>query len=278
MITVPDGAEIAEAYRVEARLGSGAFGTVYRVRHRFLGLMALKLLPCDSEDELERLAREGATHARLSHPNITRVFDVNVTEVGGERALYITTEYMPMGDLDSYLSQVHRLPLDDWAVLARDVLSALGYAHGLDSPVLHRDLKPANILVAGREKLLFKVGDFGVSAEIQDRDQRITAAAGTRVFQAPECAFGSYLVESDIYGAAVVLYRALTGTYPYPIPTMSEDSIERSKQDPPPPSRFRLDCRPELDAVMLRGLTPNPFNRYDSALKFGRAIFGAVGD
>src|SRR5262245_33572027 len=109
--------------------------------------MALKLLPFDGESALVQLAHEGAAHARLSHPNITRVFDVNVAEVGGEQALYIASEYMAVGDLDSYLYQVHRLPLREWYVLADDLLSALTYAHNQTPPVFHRDVKPANIFL-----------------------------------------------------------------------------------------------------------------------------------
>jgi serine/threonine-protein kinase len=210
-MSIPDGTEIAQTYRVEARLGNGAFGTVYRVNHRFLGRMALKLLACESNDDIGRLAREGAAHAGLSHPNITRIFEVNLAEVSGERFLYIASEYMAVGDLDSYLGQVHRLPNNEWSVLADHVLSALDFAHNQPNPVLHRDLKPANILIGGGSAPAFKVGDFGVSAALQ-KDQRVVASAGTVVFQAPECAFGSYVVESDIDGAAIVLYRALTGT------------------------------------------------------------------
>ena len=271
------GTEIEGTYRIEERLGSGGFGTVYRVSHRFLGRMALKLLLCASDDDLRRLATEGAAHARLFHPHVTRVFDVNVTSINGERYLYIACEYMPLGDLESYLGQVHRLDTADWTALVGDVLSALDYAHSQSSPVLHRDIKPANILLGGQENLDFKLGDFGVSAEIQNREHMIARSAGTIIFQAPECAFGSYLVESDIYGAGVVLYRALTGTYPFPVGGKLDDrTTQQAKQDPPPPSRFRLDCSADLDAVLLRALAPDPFNRFRSAVQFETAVQNAL--
>jgi len=277
VITIPEGVDIAGTYCVEARIGAGAFGTVYRVRHRFLGRMALKLVPCGTEEELERLALEGAAHARLSHRNITRVFDVNTTEVGGERVLYIASEYMPVGDLDSYLAQVHRLPLAECAVLADDVLSALSYSHEREAPVFHRDIKPANIFLGGEKEVVFKLGDFGVSAELRNREERITAAAGTVMFQAPECAFGPYLAQSDVYGAAFVLFRALTGTYPYPVGVNSGDSwTQRLKQRPSLPSRFSLDCSRELDEVMIRALSPDPFERYSSPGAFQLAILAVL--
>lgn len=277
MITIPDGTEIAGTYRVEARLGGGAFGTVYRVHHRFLGRMALKLLACPKSENMERLAQEGAAHARLSHPNITRVFDVNVTEISGEKLLYIASEYMPLGDLHIYLGRLSRLPLDEWAILASDILSALAHAHEQPRPLLHRDIKPANIFLGGEQNLVFKLGDFGVSAELLHQELRIVAAAGTIAFQAPECAFGAYLPESDIYGAGLVLYRALTGTYPRP-PGMdgTVGSGTSDSDEPPPPSRFRLDCSAELDSVILRAIAHDPFARFQTARELRAAVAGAI--
>ena len=276
MITIPDGQEIAGSYRVEARLGSGAFGTVYRVHHRFLGRLALKVLEYDTDADLNRLAKEGAAHAKLAHPNITRVYDVNVTELSGDRFLYIASEYMSMGNLGSYLNLVSRLKMNEWRTLARDILGALMCAHKQESPVLHRDITLANILVGGTSShLIFKLGDFGVSAELRD-GRRVASAAGTLLFLAPECGFGPYLVESDVYSAAVVLYKALTGTYPFPVGQSEEDPAHyEAKQNPQPPSRFLLGCGPDLDAVMLRGLAPNPFDRFRSASDFRCAILDA---
>jgi serine/threonine-protein kinase len=278
MIAIPDGTTIADAYRIDARLGSGAFGTVYRVEHRFLGRMALKLLSYESDHQLRRAAAEGAAHARLTHPNVTRVFDVNTCDVSGELFLYIASEYMPMGDLDRYLDDVQRMSLVEARRLAGHLLAALEYAHGQDPPLLHRDLKPANVLLGGHEDLTFKLADFGVSAELSAASG-VVAAAGTIVFQAPECSFGPYLVESDIYGAAVVLYRALTGVYPFPLGADALDAgaLEHAKQNPPPPSRFFLGCNAATDQVMLQALAPNPFNRYHTAADFKCAILAALG-
>ena len=277
MIVIPDGQEIAGSYRVEARLGSGAFGTVYRVHHRFLGRLALKVLEYDTEADLDRLAKEGAAHAKLAHPNITRVYDVNVAELSGDRFLYIASEYMSMGTLGSYLSLVNRFELKEWQSLAGDILGALTYAHGRSTPLLHRDITLENILVGGTSSHpVFKLGDFGISAELRD-GSRVVNAVGTFLFLAPECGLGPYLVESDVYSAAVVLYKALTGTFPFPVVQSVDDPGQyEAKQKPLPPSRFLLGCRPELDAVMLRGLAPNPFDRYRTASDFRCAIQDAT--
>ena len=125
------------------------------------------------------------------------------------------------------------------------------------------------MLVGGRESLAFKVADFGVSAELAG-GSRVASAGGTVVFLAPECSFGPYLAESDIYGAVVVLYRGLTGVYPFPLGLGEQEvaALEQAKQDPPPPSRFRLGCGEAIDRVMLRALAPNPFERYGTAAEF----------
>lgn len=276
MISIPDGQEVAGSFRVEARLGSGAFGTVYRVEHRFLGRLALKLLAYDSDNELGSLANEAATHAGLAHPNITRVYDVDVTEVSGERFLYIASEYMPLGSLESYLNLAGCLNAAEWQALVSDLLGALEHAHSQTPSLLHRDITLGNILVGGTASHpVFKLGDFGISARLRD-GRRAVAAAGTLLFLAPECGLGSYLKESDLYSAAVVLYKALTGGYPFPIPGLGNDpAAYEAKQAPLPPSHFLLASGYELDAVMLRALAPNPFDRYRSAVALKTSLLDA---
>lgn len=274
VIELLPGTLVAGTYRIDARLGRGAFGAVYRAQHRFIGRVALKLIAYSTPQDLERIASEGGRHARLSHPNITRVFDVNTTEVLDTSALYIASEYMALGDLDRYLETKQRMPISDVIRLADDVLAALTYAHSLSTPLLHRDLKPANILLCGDSSLTFKVADFGVSAEVSAAIG-VSQAAGTVVFQPPECAFGPYLVQSDLYGAALIIYRALTGTYPF-AQMLTINAAERRDGQPVRPSLFRMECDDAIDSVMLRSLDPDPFLRYPSASDFRTEILGVL--
>jgi len=262
VIELLPGTLVAGTYRIDARLGRGAFGAVYRAEHRFIGRVALKVIEYGTPQDLERISSEGGRHARLNHPNITRVFDVNTTELAETQALYIASEYMALGDLDRYLEAKLRIPLPEVRQLADQVLAALTYAHSLPTPLLHRDLKPANVLLGNGSEIVFKVADFGVSAEVSGA-AGLSQAAGTIVFQPPECAFGPYLVQSDIYGAALLIYRALTGTYPFA--RMFDSEGPRTLSEPAPPSRFRMECGAAVDAVMLRALDPDPFRRYASA-------------
>jgi serine/threonine-protein kinase len=273
-MTLPAGTVVAGTYRIDAPLGHGAFGSVYRAEHRFLGRVALKFLTCKSDVELLSAAREGASQARLNHPNILRVFDVNTAQVGGDDVLFIATEYLGLGDLDRYLSGAPRLPLAEVRKLAIDVLGALEHAHARN--VLHRDLKPANIFLDGERQLRFVLGDFGVSAELTKSTQ-VSRAAGTVVFQPPECALGPYVRESDIYGVAVVIFRALTGAFPFPVAVAIDDpALARAKKNPPAPSRFLLSATPAIDQVLLRALHPDPFERFRTAQEFRLAIQGAL--
>jgi serine/threonine protein kinase len=160
VIELLPGTLVAGTYRIDARLGRGAFGAVYRAEHRFIGRVALKLIEYGTSHDLERIASEGGRHARLNHPNVTRVFDVNTTELTDTQALYIASEYMALGDLDRYLDVKHRMPLSEVIQLAGDILAALSYAHSFSTPLLHRDLKPANVLIGGGPSLVFKVTDF----------------------------------------------------------------------------------------------------------------------
>lgn len=260
MIELRPGTVVAGTYRVDARLGSGAFGAVYRANHRFLGRVALKLIAIEDARDLDRLGTEGSRHASLNHPNITRVFDVNTAEIGDLAALYISSEYMAIGDLDHYLQLRQRLPIAEVSVLADQLLSGLGYAHSRTPPVLHRDIKPSNILLDRQPTMTFKLADFGVSAEVI-RMHGVAAAAGTVAFQPPECAFGPYLVQSDLYGAALVIFRALTGTYPFGGMLTSTASAPVDHRNPAKPSSFRFDCSSRLDEILLTALNADPFKR-----------------
>jgi eukaryotic-like serine/threonine-protein kinase len=106
-----------------------------------------------------------------------------------------------------------------------------------------------------------------VSAELSGA-AGVSQAAGTIVFQPPECAFGPYLVQSDVYGAALIIYRALTGTYPFAHLLDADAPAGIGDRQPVLPSRFRMECSAAVDSVMLRALGPDPFSRYASAAEF----------
>lgn len=199
-------------YSVQRMLGKGGMATVYLAVHeKFERDVALKVMaPALSADEgfRERFLREAKIVAKISHPHIVAVYDVN--EVNGIH--YIAMEYHAGGDLKARLRD--GLSVREAIGILRDMAKALDYAHS--KGYLHRDIKPDNILfrVDGSAVLT----DFGI-AKATEGDANLTQmgmVAGTPKYMSPEQARGQPLdADSDLYSLGVVLFEMLTGRLPY---------------------------------------------------------------
>ncbi len=172
----------------------------------------------------ERFAREGSMLARLTHPNIARLFDAGVAASAGARGQpYLVLEYIDGVPIDRYCD-AHRLSIEQRLRLFLDVLSAVAHAHS--NLILHRDLKPSNILVTaqGQVKLL----DFGIGKLLAEQDTvasatELTQLAGrafTADYAAPEqVQDGDVTTATDVYVLGVLLYELLAGRHPTTLPT-----------------------------------------------------------
>ncbi|MFN3586248.1 MAG: serine/threonine-protein kinase [Moraxellaceae bacterium] len=199
-------------YTLLRTLGKGGMATVYlAMQEKFEREVALKVMaPALSADAgfRERFLREAKIVARISHPNIVAVYDVN--EVDGVH--YIAMEYHPGGDLKSRLRE--GIGLREALAITKDVARALAYAHS--KGYVHRDIKPDNILfrVDGSAVLT----DFGI-AKATEGDANLTQigmVAGTPKYMSPEQARGQTLEgAADLYSLGVVLHEMLTGRLPY---------------------------------------------------------------
>ncbi|WP_123784131.1 serine/threonine-protein kinase [Corallococcus macrosporus] len=282
LVRTPDadeyaGKTIAFKYRVEALIGEGGMGKVYRARQLSLDkVVVLKVLRhtlLSDERTVARFQREAKAASRLNHPNSISVLDFGQAEDG---ALYIAMEYVAGQDLHQILSR--EWPLNEGRVvrIVSQVLSALSDAHG--AGVIHRDLKPENIMVEPRrnEPDFVKVLDFGIAKITDSTDDgpaltRAGFVCGTPEYMSPEQARGSQLDHrSDLYAVGVILYQLMTGLLPFESDSAVGFATKHLTEEPPPPTRRRPDARisPAMERLILRALSKNPADRPASAEAF----------
>ena len=209
-------AALAPRYLIEAKIGVGGMGHVFRARDTWLDrVVAVKVLRPElaTARSMERFTREARLLARLNHPNILAIHDSNPADEGG--LLYYVMDYAPDETLASKLARGPLSP-DALARLTHDLLSALSYAHA--QGVIHRDVKPSNIFVLpGR----FLLGDFGIARLLVEGESSDAVTAegvqpGTLAYMAPEQLAGRPVTPAaDLNAAGMVLYEAATGR-PWP--------------------------------------------------------------
>lgn len=271
---------VGSTYVVEQLLGGGAYGDVYRVRHRFLGLQAMKVLrPDPMNQSVEGLLAEARLLVDLLHPNIVRVYDANESATPAGTFAYITMEHLPVGTLSSLLARRVRLPLPSVLEIGSQLLSALDCAHRSSPPVIHRDITPGNVLVSRESPIFVKLADFGNAGRVHP-ETRILRAAGTIRYLPPEAAFGFATELGDLYAVALLLYEALTGAAAFPsvatqrstLVELRTELLEGKKHRPLPPSRLRADVPPAVDEMLLRALAPKAEDRFSSASEFLKSV------
>jgi sugar lactone lactonase YvrE len=224
------------AYVLEAELGAGGMGVVYRAHDARLGrAVALKLLPPTTDEErLARFEREARILAALSHPNIAGIHTLE--EADGQR--FLTMELVKGTTLAAALDK-GALPLAEALDACRQVALALEAAH--DAGVVHRDLKPGNVMLAPDGQV--KVLDFGL-ARIDDPAEneasihtvaatRAGIVLGTAAYMSPEQARGRPLDRrTDLWSFGCVLYECLTGRQAFPGETVSDSIAKILERDP----------------------------------------------
>jgi serine/threonine-protein kinase len=259
-------------YRIEAMLGAGAMGVVYRAfdphieRH-----VALKTVRHDLFDGgeraslLARLRNEAQAGGRLAHPNIVGVYDYGETA----DTAFIAMELVNGQGLKQLLDAGRPLALAtalDWFA---QLLAALGFAHA--HGVVHRDIKPANLLVSEQGRL--KVADFGV-AHVESSTLTLAGAMiGTPCYMSPEQFTGESVDgRSDLFSAAIVLYQMLTGCRPFTGASQAEVMRQVMHETPRAPSACNPALTPALDDVLMRALARRPDARFQTAADFQRAL------
>jgi signal transduction histidine kinase/tRNA A-37 threonylcarbamoyl transferase component Bud32 len=273
------------SYLLEGVLGSGDTGTVYAAIDPGTGKRAaIKVFRADIAHHtvaLERVRAEALACSELQHENIVKVLDF---VIAGDEPAHVVMELLGVASggesLHALLKGRRRLDPRFTVELARQVCAALAAAH--ERGITHRDLKPQNIFVS--EDGTVTVLDFGISALL---DAARNAApmhttglfAGTPYCMAPELARGEPTdSRTDIYGLAVVLYRALTGVLPFQGVTFVEVLASMLTKPVPPFSDHleRGEIPPELERVVMRALSKDPAERQADVETLDRELDAAL--
>ena len=263
---------LAGAYTLDGEIGRGGMGVVYRARDdRHDRTVAIKVLRSEIASGIgaARFAREVRIEARLQHPNVVPVHE------WGERdgLVYCVMPFIDGESLRSRLRRERQLPVSDAIRIAREVASALAYAHA--QGVVHRDVKPENVLLSSGHAMLTDFGvarlaGVGISENLTDPG----LAVGTVSYMSPEQASGDSAVDarSDIYSLACVLYEMLSGDPPFGGST-PQAIIARHLHDlPPPVSVVRPSVPPNVIAALERALQKVPADRFQTAGAFADAL------
>lgn len=252
-------------YQVQALLGEGGMGAVYRAYDRELDrTVALKLIRPELGSDpamSQRFRQELLLASKISHKNVLRIHDLG--EANGTK--FISMAYVEGEDLHQLLRREGRLPTDRAVAVTRQLCAALEAAH--TEGVVHRDLKPQNILLDKAGQVY--VSDFGLAKSLEPDATQMTMSGqflGTPRYMSPEQAMaGPVDHRSDLYSLGLILYEMVTGEIPFKADTTLQTMYLRVHEKPKDPRQFNPDLPEYLVQIMLRCLETDPAQRYQSA-------------
>ena len=242
-----------DRFRINALAGRGGMGEVYRADDLMLGqVVALKFVPSDSEEEMNRLRNEVRLGRQVSHPNVCRLYEL--LQYDGRH--FVVMEFIDGEDLAALMKRIGRLPTQTALTLGREICAAVTAAH--DRGIVHGDLKPSNVMIDGHGHA--RVTDFGLST-FGSAQQEV---AGTPAYMAPEGLQGTRSTATDIYSLGVLLLEMFGGELKR-VPAGMRDVVSRcvsvAPAARPATARNVLAAFPGgdlLDAALAAGDTPSP--------------------
>ncbi|TDC21703.1 serine/threonine protein kinase [Streptomyces sp. 8K308] len=256
-------------YRLTHRLGRGGMAEVFAAEDLRLGrTVAVKLLRADlAEDPVSkaRFTREAQSVAGLNHHAVVAVYDSGEEVVGGSVTPYMVMELVQGRTIRELLIDAEAPSVNQALVIVSGVLEALAYSH--QHGIVHRDIKPANVIITDSGAV--KVMDFGIARALHGAAQTMTQTGmvmGTPQYLSPEQALGKTVdTRSDLYAVGCLLYELLALRPPFVGETPLSVVYQHVQDTPRLPSEVSSTTPPELDGLVMRALTKDPDDRFQSA-------------
>jgi serine/threonine protein kinase len=266
-------------YEVILKLGEGSTATVYLAYDPFadrdvaIKVLDPKVLNDAGQGRIYRrlLRNEASLAGKLVHPHIVQIYDAVLSDAQS----YIVMEYVTGGTLEPFCSPDHLLPLDRLVEIIFKCTRALDYAYRLG--ITHRDIKPANILITatGDEatRTDIKISDFGAAIQASDHTLTQVSGVGSPAYMSPQQVREIELDHrTDIYSLGVVMYQLLCGRLPFQAANNFAMVYQICNVEPPPPSSYRRDIPPSLDAIVARAMHKDLDARYATWEEFSHDL------
>jgi serine/threonine protein kinase len=271
-------------YEIFALIGRGSTSIVYEGRHRKLKIpVAVKVLHRDaltnSPALLDQLVSEAILLAKLNHPHVVRLWDLD----DDGPAPYLVLEYVAGTTLSELIDRKGPVPIPFAFAIIRQAVEGLAEAHKLG--IVHRDVKPGNLLI-GRDGTV-KVADLGLAMVVGDRLTRQalthtteTLPAGTAAYLAPEQARdpGTVDFRADLYSIGATLYHAVTGRFPFEGRTAMQVILRHLHEQPADPREHAPELSAESAELILRLLAKDPRERFEGYDELRMSLARVVGD
>ena len=281
--------QVIANYRLDDWIGDGGMGSVFKAYDLNLErVTALKLMHrhyAQLPEFRARLAQEARISARLDHTSIVRIYGFG----DFEERLYIAMEFIGGGNLRSHLTRLQKsnryLPLEQSLQITAQIADALDYAH--ENGAVHRDVKPSNILLKRLKKpdreneqpFRAVLTDFGLVKVMEGQELTESGmTVGTPTYMSPEQCQGSDIDgRSDLYSLGVILYELVSNKLPFVFKNLSEALAAHLRGTAPvPPSKIRTDLPMVLDSLILKALSSDADERFDSGSEMSANLRSAI--
>ncbi|MGM0410463.1 MAG: Stk1 family PASTA domain-containing Ser/Thr kinase [Bacillota bacterium] len=251
-------------YKIKNELGKGGMAIVYEAKDLLLDReVAIKMLRSEHVSDknfIEKFHHEAKAVARLSHPNVVSIFDIGQDE----DKHYLVMEDIKGKNLKDIIKSRGKIPIAEALDITNQILSALKVAHKKD--IIHCDIKPHNILITPDKQV--KVTDFGIAKAVSATTTMTDTIMGSANYFSPEQAKGGDIkAHSDLYSVGVVLYEMLTGEVPFKADSPISVALKHIKESATPPKEINEKIPVQLNDFILKALSKDPENRFQSAEK-----------